>query len=156
MEDSGVTRAEALKLSPLLFLYCTGCVGISALSLSSFASIIQEYLTVRYDFTMELVMVVGQVFFQWLFMLRSPWSDRYRYMVLALTVSMIGGVMLWPLLLFNLWLLVPPPVAVTYFFGVVSAIFVIHFFAIREKNLPDRLTVTWVFYRLLLLIFVTL
>jgi hypothetical protein len=124
--------------------------------LNSFAQLIQGYLTVRYDWKFELMMVVGQVFFQWMFMLKSSWSERYEYLLLALTVSMIGGVMLFPLLILNSWSSVPPSLAIAYFFLVVFAIFIAHFSLIQQKHLPVHLTITWIVYRCLLLLFVTL
>ena len=44
-------------------------------------------------------MVVGQVCFQWLFMIQSSWAKRQTYAILALSVSMIGSVLLLPLIL---------------------------------------------------------
>jgi hypothetical protein len=140
--------------APLLTLYLLACALISAFALSSFASVIQEYLSVEYSFGTELFMVMGQVAFQWLFMFSESWTARKDYMVVALSVSMVGSLMLLPLILFHSMNGISPSLAVTYFFAVVAAIFVIHFHLIKKLLLPKVLTITWVVYRLFLLIYV--
>jgi len=109
---------------------------------------------VRYDYRMEMVMVVGQVAFQWLFILRSSWMAKVRYMLIALTVSMIGSLMLLPLLVYNQFTVVSAFHALCYFFGVVLVIFAIHYVLIKKYDLPRYLMTTWLLYRCLLLILV--
>ena len=138
----------------LIAAYSCFCIGISSYALSAFAKIIQEHLAVHYDYRMEMIMVTGQVVFQWLFMLQSCWRLKIRYMLVALTVSMIGSLMLLPLIFYNLLTPVSALNAVCYFFTVVLAIFIVHYALIKKYNLPPRLTLTWVLYRCLLLAFV--
>ena len=136
---------------PLLVVYLAFCAGLSAFALGSFAKIIQSHLAVRYDYRTELLMVVGQVGFQWLFMLRSSWAARRTYAILALSVSMIGSVLLLPLIAIHSALAVSPLFATAWFSGVVGVIFLIHHALIVWLKLPPYLTLTWVLYRLLLL-----
>lgn len=138
----------------LILLYLASCAGISAFALSSFARIIQAYLAIRYDYQTEMFMVVGQVGFQWLFMRKSSWAERRTYAILALSVSMIGSVLLVPLILFDQTFAVPPIVATAWFFAVVGVIFIIHHALIVRAKLPARLTLTWALYRILLLAYV--
>ena len=141
--------------SPLLcFAYIVWCVGISAYSLGSFMRIVQEYLAVHYSYKTEAFMVLAQVGFQWLFMTRSSWSERVRYMFIALSVSMFGSMILLPLLFYHNFLAVSEEIATAYFFAVVGVIFLIHHRLITRSSLPKILSCTWVLYRLLLLLFV--
>lgn len=139
---------------PLLVTYLVFCAGLSAFALGSFAKIIQGYLAVRYDYRTELLMVVGQVGFQWLFMSDSTWAARRTYAILALSVSMIGSVLLLPLIAIHSASAVSPFFATTWFFGVVGVIFLVHHAFIVRARLPLHLTLTWVLYRLLLLAYV--
>lgn len=135
----------------LLVAYLVFCAGLSAFALASFAKIIQRFLAVGYDYRTELLMVVGQVGFQWLFMLRTSWAERRTYAVVALSVSMIGSLLLLPLIVIHNASAVSPFFATIWFFGVVGVIFLIHHTLIVREKLPPHLTLTWVVYRLLLL-----
>ncbi len=139
---------------PLLVTYLVFCAGLSAFALGSFAKIIQGYLAVRYDYRTELLMVVGQVGFQWLFMWHSTWAARRTYAILALSVSMIGSVLLLPLIAIHRTSGLSPLLATCWFFVVVGLIFILHHRLVVRSKLPTRLSVTWVLYRLLLLVYV--
>jgi len=135
--------------------YIIWCISISAYSLGSFAKLVQAYLAVHYDYMAEAVMVTGQVGFQSLFMTRFGWNDRVRYLFVALTVSMVGSLMLLPLLIVSYFGTLSALCATIYFFVVVGIIFIIHHQLIVTNSLPTALSFTWVLYRLLLLLFVT-
>ena len=139
---------------PLYVLYLAWCVGVSAFALGSFVHLVQEFLAVRYSYVHESVMVLGQVGFQWLFMSSSKWGNKIRYMFIALSVSMIGSVLLIPLLVWHGMYPVSPQGATVYFFGVVAIIFSIHHLLIVRNGLPRILSSTWIVYRLLLLAYV--
>jgi hypothetical protein len=140
----------------LLTGYLVFCAGLSAYALASFAQIFGQYLAVRYKYRTEILMVVGQVGFQWLFMRHSTWAARRTYAFVALTVSMVGSLMLLPLLAIHSASAVSPMFATAWFSGVVGVIFAIHHTIILRLKLPARLTLTWVLYRLLLLAYVML
>ena len=110
---------------------------------------------VHYDYMAEAVMVAAQVLFQWLFMTRCGWNDRIRYLFVALTASMIGSLLLLPLVIMSHLATVSALSATIYFFVVVGIIFMIHHRLIVINALPTALSFTWVLYRLLLLLFVT-
>ncbi len=145
----GIPQSSLLRL-----LYIIWCIGISAYSLGSFAQLVQRYLAVPYDYKTEGLMVAAQVGFQWLFMARSNWGERVRYLFIALTVSMVGSLMLLPLLIYSSLSTISAMSATAYFFIVVGIIFVIHHRLIASNSLPKILSCTWVLYRLLLLLFV--
>lgn len=149
-----ITAVRTPRNSLLRLVYIIWCVGISAYSLGSFVQLVQRYLSVHYDYKTEGVMVAAQVGFQWLFMNRSSWEERVRYMFIALTVSMVGSLMLFPLLIYNSFSSVSALRATAYFFVVVGIIFIMHHRLIVRNALPKSLSCTWVLYRLLLLFFV--
>jgi hypothetical protein len=60
------------------FAYICFCVCVSGFALGSFAKIVRGYLAVDYDYQTEALMVAGQVIFQWLFMIKSSWSERKK------------------------------------------------------------------------------
>lgn len=134
-------------------LYLLWCVALSGYALSDFARIVERYLAVSYGFLSESFFVIAQVGFQWLFMSRCSWRERLRYASVALTVSMVGSVMLLPLLAFHGWYGAQMEIAVAYFFGVVIVLFAIHHREIRRGHFPLHLSLTWLLYRILLLLF---
>jgi len=143
----------ALRSSTLTTLYVTCCIGGSGFALGSFVQIVEPFLAVRYDYWMEVFFVLAQVPFQWIFMRCSSWRFRWRYALLALSVSLVGSIALLPLLFYHHRFGVSPSGATLYFFGVVAVILVLHAFAIAHERLPRILTVTWVVYRLGILAF---
>jgi len=138
----------------LRIVYLVWCVGISAYTLGSFTEIVEPYLAVRYDYKREAIMVAGQVVFQWIFMSKSSTEERMRYMFIALTVSMIGSLMLLPLVLCDRLATVSALTATAYFLVVVGLIFGLHYQLVMRNSLPSILCYTWVLYRSFLLLFV--
>jgi len=141
---------------PAMALYMVVAIGVSAFALASFATLIPSYLAVGYDYRTEALMVSGQVLFQWMFMGRCSWPQRGKYAVIALTISLLGSLLLFPLLAYDAILGASEPLAVAYFFGVVAVIFAAHHHLVKAEGLPALLAVTWVVYRLLLLAYLTI
>ena len=127
------------------------CVLVTAWSLQRFAGLIEGYLSIDYSFTFELCMVIGQVVFQWLVLARASWKDRLRYVPIVLSISLMGSVLLMPLLAWAAVHAVQPLTALAWFFSVVLVMFLTHRHWIGRVGLPWYLTWTWVLYRLLLL-----
>ena len=151
---SVIMLRKILSFPPfVLFAYLCFCVIISGFALGYFAKIIQEYLAVSYNYKTEALFVLGQVIFQWLFMTNASWSDRKKYAVIALTISMFGSFLLLPLVVFAIIYGVSKTGAIAYFFTVVLIIFLCHHKLIKDEGLPSILTLTWVLYRALLLVY---
>lgn len=138
---------------PALTAYLFLCVVISSFSLGSFSKIIQEYLTSNYGYSTEALLVMGQVVFQWIFMTKADWPERKKYAIIALTVSMLGSLMLIPLIVYDSINAVSCLWASHYFSTIVIIIFTIHRHLILQERLPPRLTFTWILYRTLILIY---
>ena len=99
-------------------------------------------------------MVILQVPFQWLFMLKNSWREKIVYLFIALSVSLIGSILLLPIIGMSYLLVIPNPVAIGYFFLVVAIIFLVHFLFISKEKLPAVLGITWIAYRCLILAYV--
>ncbi len=120
-----------------------------AKTLAAFATIIERYLAVHYDWRLEVGMVMGQIGFQWAFMFRRPREEKLSYAWILVCISSLGAVLLWPLVLFGNG--VAPLRAIAYFFAVVGVMFVAHWVLVSRYALPKWLCATWVLYRLFLL-----
>ena len=152
MSERGTTDAREARLAP--YFAAVGAVAgiaIIARTLAAFTRIVQPYLAVHYSVWIEVGMVVGQVFFQWLVMAKRSWPDRLRYAGLLLGVSGLGALLLWPLLLLDVFAPVTVPTAAGCFFAIVALMFVVHWHFVGSMKLPRILCATWVVYRLLLL-----
>lgn len=148
-----VTVEKFIDNRCLKYSYLLSCIAMSTFALSSFATIIQKYLAIHHAFWMETIMVVGQIGFQWIFMPALLWFDRFRYMTIALSVSMAGSLMLLPLIVYHWYLPVIPIYALGYFAMVVTTMFVLHHRLIETRFFPSHLSLTWILYRALLLVF---
>lgn len=144
---------NTLRSSALTAVYVICCVGLSGFALGSFVHIVERFIVARYDYWTEIFFVLAQVPFQWIFMRRLSWRARWRYALLALSVSLVGSIGLLPLLYYHHVSGVSPFAATLYFLGVVAVIFVLHAIAIARESLPRILTLTWVVYRLGILAF---
>lgn len=125
---------------------------VTARTLAGVAAILQPFLRVDYDLWFELGMVSGQVLVQWSILWRRSWAERIDYAGVLLSVSFIGAVLLWPLLLWHHVAPVAPIAAALYFFAVVAVIFAIHVRLVLRRKLPKVLCSTWVLYRLVILL----
>lgn len=122
--------------------------------LSTYASILQEYLSITYSWSFELGMVLGQILFQLPFIYHTSRRDKYTYVYNMLIVSFIGSLLLCPLILINHLFALPPLVAIIYFLLVVAYLFFEHRKRIKNLQLPIYLSYTWILYRFLILLYI--
>ncbi len=125
-------------------------VVVIAKTLAAFAVLVRGYLAVHYDWKLELGLVVGQVLFQWMVLLRRTWQERFSYAWVVIAVSSLGAALLWPLLVLAKF--ASPLAAVGYFFCVVAVMFAVHARLVGRHGLPWWLSGTWVVYRAILLV----
>ena len=141
-----------LKNRPLLFLYMAGSIALSSFALKSVGDLLCTHLRIHYSYGFEALLVTGQIFFQWLFMWQCDWDLKRRYMVLALSISLIGSLLLLPLIFYGYVSSLPTWTSALYFFVVVGLIFGLHARGISLEEMPSHLTLTWFLYRLIILI----
>ena len=130
------------------------CVVITAAALSQFAKLIQHLLSVRYDWKFELSMVLGQLAFQFSFIYKKTNEQKISYYFNMLLVSLIGSVLLLPLLIINYFYSLNSLSNILYFFAVVLIMFFEHRRRVKKLEFPSYISYTWVLYRLLILIFI--
>lgn len=143
--------AHAVSRTVRDLLLIAVAIPIVAATLARFATIIAPYLAIRYSWTFELAMVLGQVLFQWVFLARKSWSVRLDYARILIGISTLGALLLWPLLIVDRMRPVSPLFALMWFIGVVGIMFFAHWALVKRHALPVTLCLTWVVYRLIIL-----
>lgn len=136
------------------FLFALTAIVFTAWSLSIYAHHLQRFLSVHYSFYFELAMVLGQLVFQSLFILKRPLSLRLHYYLQLLTVSFIGSALLWGIMGWHTFRPVPEMFFLVYFLCVVVFMFFEHKRRLRLLGLPLCLSLTWLLYRCLILAFI--
>lgn len=129
-------------------------IGITTITLSNFSLLIQSVLSIPYDWKIELCIVVGQLLFQLPFIWKKSRFNIIRYYYMMLLISLLGSVLLWPIIGLNIYHPQPLYVNIIYFFTVVSIMFLAHMQTVKKLHLPNYLCYTWVLYRLLILPFI--
>lgn len=130
------------------------CIVITAATLNQFAKLIQHLITIKYDWKFELFMVIGQLVFQFPFIYKKTAEEKLDYYHNMLIVSMIGSVLLLPLIIFNHFYLLSSTINILYFFAVVLFMFFEHKRRVYLLCMPSHISYTWVLYRFLILIFI--
>ncbi|MBC7487054.1 MAG: hypothetical protein H7282_09925 [Cytophagaceae bacterium] len=135
-------------------LIMLGCILFTAFTLSQFSLLIQSFLAIPYDWKLELAIVTGQLIFQFPFLYRKPFTVKLVYFENMLMVSLIGSLLLIPLLLVNHFYPLPIEAHVVYFAAVVATLFFEHRRRVQRLQLPEYLCYTWILYRVLILPFI--
>ncbi|MBS1510162.1 MAG: hypothetical protein JST86_04930 [Bacteroidetes bacterium] len=130
------------------------CIFITAFTLSRYALLVNHLLRIQYNGLFEVVMVTGMIAFQYLWIRKYKASIQWAYFFRMLMVSLMGSVLLWPLLIFNRYHLQSDKVNLLYFFSVVAIMFIVHKRMVAQMQLPVLLSYTWILYRIIILIFI--
>jgi hypothetical protein len=130
------------------------CITATALTLSHYAKLIQHLLKINYSWQFELFIVLGMLVFQYPFIYKKEWGLKLNYYCNMLLVSLLGSVLLWPLLIFNNFYSCTGIVNLIYFFTVVVIMFFVHKQRVAKLLLPVYISYTWVLYRFIILIFI--
>jgi len=129
-------------------------IGITAYTLSQFSILIQSLLSIPYDWKIEMAIVTGQIIFQVPFIWKRTAFEIIRYQYNMLLISLLGSILLWPIIVINEWHIQSQTVNLIYFFSVVSIMFLVHVQRVKKLELPTYLCFTWVLYRLIILPFI--
>jgi hypothetical protein len=130
------------------------CIGITAFTLSQYAKLIQHFLKINYNWQFELFMVLGMLIFQYPFIYKKEWSLKLNYYFNMLLVSLLGSILLWPLIIINHFYTCADAVNLIYFFTVVVIMFFEHKRRVAKLLLHVYISYTWVLYRCIILIFI--
>lgn len=149
MQKSNIIHTQYFKIAVMVI-----CITVTAISLNQYAQLIQHLITIRYGWQFELCMIIGMLFFQYLFIYKKSRSLKLDYYFNMLMVSLIGSALLFPLLALNFYSDYNDTFNLLYFFAVVLIMFFDHKRRVATLALPVLISYTWVLYRILVLIFI--
>ncbi len=117
-----------------------------------------EFITLlpKSNFGRELLLAVGQIGFQYLFIRKASKQNQLNYIGNLVTVSVMGSLLLTPLLLISQFITMHEYVVIGWFGLTVNLMILEHYRRIKLLKLPKHLTLTWILYRILALIFIIL
>lgn len=106
----------------------------------------------------EYLICGGQLFFQGLVVSRMKVNTdiKWNYLCHMMTISFGGALLLLPGIWSVHWIIFPPLVYATYFMGVAGLMFLEHIRRTKLLKLGWTLTITWMFYRLVILLIILL
>lgn len=104
--------------------------------------------------TREVTLALGQIVFQSLFLLKFDKQTILNYAGNIMTVSLMGSLILSPILILSNFILLPKIFVLGWFGVTVLIMFLEHFRRIKILKLPFYLSYTWILYRILALILI--
>jgi len=149
MQKNNVLHTQGFKIAVMVI-----CVAITAITLNQYAQLIQHLITIRYGWQFELYIIIGMLFFQYPFIYKKSRSLKLDYYFNMLLVSLIGSVLLLPLIALNFYSNYSDTFNLLYFFTVVLIMFFNHKRRVAALGLPVVISYTWVLYRAFILIFI--
>ena len=140
-------------------LYTIGFVIISAVFTSTvllYYSYLLHGVVPQSNLIREYIICFGQIGFQGVLLIfgKQKADPIVLYLKQMMTVSLIGGLLLIPLLIVAHYVQINPIICLAYFFAVVIFMFFNHKLRIKNINAPWWLTYTWVLYRFIVLLFI--
>ncbi|MFV8333035.1 hypothetical protein [Flavobacterium sp. GSP14] len=108
----------------------------------------------KYTIARELILALGQIVFQGLFLIKLDKKTILNYIGNLMTVSLVGSLLLLPILILNLVDNIPEFVTLGWFGITVLLMLVEHSRRIKLLELSFYLSVTWVIYRIIALIII--
>lgn len=130
------------------------CIVITVVVLNHVARLMQQLISISYDWKFEFLMVMGMILFQYPFIRKEKWDRKMEYYFNMLLVSAMGAVLLIPLLILNHYFHCSIITNVSFFFLVVLIMFFEHKRRVTKLSLPWVVSYTWVLYRFLILMLI--
>ncbi len=125
---------------------------LTAITLFKYAELIT--LLPKANFSRELVLAFGQIGFQYLFIQKISKQKQLDYLGNLVTVSIMGSLVLLPVLLLNHFMLVNEYIILGWFGLTVNLMILEHYRRTKILELPKYLTITWILYRIIALIMI--
>lgn len=104
--------------------------------------------------TREILIALGQLLFQSLFMLKYDKKTILNYAGNLMTVSLMGSLLLLPMLALQTVVNVPENITLVWFAITAFIMFIEHFRRVKILQLPTYLCFTWVAYRVIVLLLI--
>lgn len=133
-------------------LYIVFATIITSFTLYNFSELIPNLP--KGNISRELILAVGQIIFQSLFLLKFDKKTILSYVGNLMTVSLMGSLILTPILILNQFIKLPETIIIGWFGITVSAMFIEHFRRVKLLELPLYLSYTWIIYRIIALLII--
>jgi len=104
--------------------------------------------------TRESLLTFGQLIFQSIFLLKLDKKVVFNYIGNLMTVSLMGSLLLIPILLLNTIINIPENGLLIWFGLTVFIMFIEHYRRIKILELPTYLSYIWVVYRMIVLLII--
>lgn len=105
-------------------------------------------------FLREVLLAVGQIGFQYIFIRQYSIQQQFNYLGNLVTVSIIGSLLLLPILLVNQFIILNPYFILAWFGLTVSVMILEHYRRVKILEMQKTLTFTWILYRIIALIII--
>lgn len=140
---------------PYRVLYLALSAAITSTILLHYSALLQDMIPASRLFR-EYAICFGQIIFQGslLFMARLKKETRFEYLGNMMTVSLIGGLLLLPVLLLNRYLDLPTYFSLAWLFAVLAFMFLQHRRRVNSIKAPVWLNYTWLLYPGLVLLII--
>ncbi|MES2574654.1 MAG: hypothetical protein V4572_06910 [Bacteroidota bacterium] len=134
------------------FIFIGFALIVTTFTLFNYSNLI-PYLP-KSSFAREAILALGQIVFQSLFLLKSDKKTITNYAGNLMTVSLMGSLILTPIVFLNQFITLPETIVLGWFGITVLIMFAEHFRRIKILNLPFYLSYTWVLYRIIALLLI--
>lgn len=130
-------------------LFIGFALSVTTFILFGYSDIIQNFP--KSTIARELILAFGQIVFQSLFLLKFDRKMILNYAGNLMTVSLMGSLILIPILILSQFFQLPQMVILGWFGITVFIMFLEHLRRIKILKLPFYLSYTWVLYRIIAL-----
>jgi hypothetical protein len=134
-------------------LYLIVTFLFTAFILSNYSALLKEIIPVANAYR-EYLICAGQLFFQAGIIAFVAPAASPQYLGNMMTISFAGALLLLVVLVVSRWVHVSPEFATAYFLAVALLMLLEHIRRMRLLRLGNTLSVTWVLYRLLILLWI--
>lgn len=132
------------------YTYILFATIVTSLVLTKFSDAID--IIPKSNYLRESLIAFGQIVFQSIFILNLSSQRRVTYLGHLMTISLLGSLILIPLLITNSIFNLPKEALLTWFGLTVGYMFYEHYRRMKLVKLTKYLSLTWVIYRVLILI----
>jgi len=130
------------------WIYIIVATVISTIALFYYAKALPELIP-NDNLSKEAMMCSGQLFWQGAIVLLFIKRKLHSYLYHMITVSLLGSLMLVPMILLMQQIQLTIETRLVFFFLVVGLMIIEHVRRVKKLNLPPYLTVSWITYRIL-------
>lgn len=140
---------------PYRLAYLAISAILTATILSSYSLLLQDFIPAS-NYWREYMIAFGQIFFQVNILLACKPTKKllFDYLGNMMTVSLIGSLLLLPLLILNHYITINPYMALGWFFAIVLYMFLLHRRRVGYIQAPVGLSYTWILYRVIVLLII--